>query len=147
MGVVLNPKLSVAAKLEMSLYGQLRKRCLPLIEHYHDDLLKYDRNAMLYWPGVPYVHFTRTTGTHLTVMRPLDSFPAKGVRVPYLFADADREHILKGIVLCADYYSKSERHAAIHYFSGYTLTEVDVDRAMELINEYADDIRRQWSKP
>ena len=48
----------------MNVYEELQEMSLPLLEAYETDLT-HDKNWIEENPGVPFMHYTRATGTHL----------------------------------------------------------------------------------
>lgn len=91
-------------------YDLLVSKCLPFMWHYQNDLLEIDQRLIASHPGVPFFHWTRDCGTHIAFMHEPDwtGWPAKGVKVPYLFGHADREHILRGEALgTAEYLARN----------------------------------------
>lgn len=69
-----------------NVYQELKKKALPFIEAYHDDLIKHDRTQLDALPDVPFLHFTGSTGTHIVMMPgiDIDYYPARKEQVPYL---------------------------------------------------------------
>lgn len=135
-----------------AVFEQLKSACLPLMQAFENDLLTHDRNWIDRYPGIPFVHWTRPTGTWLSEMWPSNHpvFPPKGQKVPYLFGTADREHILKGQVSVADYclhYKEREGTAmACHYFDGKTLRMIDLKKAKDILESYARQVRMDWER-
>lgn len=131
----------------MTVYDSLETRCLPLIEHYHADLTKHDREWLAENPGVPFLHFTRECGTHMLPLYPADSecFPAKGRTVPYLFGTADREHILADNCRCLPTYTGDNCRLML-YFDGQTLRTIDIPHATRIVNQYTTAVRSDWKR-
>lgn len=132
------------------IYDELKQRCLPLIEAFHDDLLKHDKAIIeAHEPGTPFLHYTRACGTHLFMLIPAASYPRKGEFVRYLFGHADREHILSDLGKVIDSFVRDrdrgcEAQKAVHYFDGKRLKLIDVRKAQEICFAYRCGIRREW---
>lgn len=130
-----------------SIYEQLESRVLPLLKAYHRDLIVHDRAAMEKYPGVPFLHWTRECGTHITHLIPLELYPPAGVRVPYLFGHADRQHILDEIVRFAQHFVKPlETPHICHHYDGTKLRQITNEQAVEIAREYYERIDREWRK-
>jgi hypothetical protein len=56
----------------LSIYPQLEKAVLPLIEHWREDLIQIDREFIDARPTTPFLHWTRETGTTLVFLPPID---------------------------------------------------------------------------
>jgi hypothetical protein len=130
----------------MSAYTELKAACLPLLEAYHDDLVKHDRQFIEDNPGVPFLHQTRKSGTTMIPLWPAEAYPAKGEYVPFLFGTADREHILQGVTDMAEYVLSpvALKTLALHYYDGSILRSVTGKRFLELAWEHRRRIERQW---
>jgi hypothetical protein len=135
---------------QSAVYRDLEARCLPHIVAYHEDLTRIDRGWLEAYPGVPFLHFTRDYGTDLVGLFPADheAWPARGETVRYLFAYADREHILRqvsGIVHYVTSDCEANRRLILH-FSGTALREITADRAVELATDYVRGVQREWDR-
>ena len=130
----------------MKIYEQLKALSLPIIESYHDDLIKHDLNSLTRYPGIPFLHFTGTTGTHLVIMHPADNdrFPPPGEQVPYLFGTADRNHILEGKVITVECMGKSWRQDLILHYDGNRLRKVSHEKSLEIVKTYANAVLYKW---
>lgn len=128
-------------------YEELKQRCLPHIEAYHDDLLVHDRNHLAKWPGVPFLHWTRKCGTDLTMMYPHDSpaWPAEGEKVPYIFGTATREHVLGQNESMGKYHRDKRDGELAHHYNGKTVFPVTLQRAVDIIEDYARSVRHSWT--
>ena len=128
----------------MTTYETLESACKPLIAAYLDDLTKHDRQWIEANPDTPFLHFTGDTGTHLIqLIDPLE-YPKKGERVPYLFYDADREHILDGVRQMVDCMPRVNRNSAIHHFDGKTLRKITQAKAVDIAAKYTRGVRTYW---
>lgn len=130
-------------------YPVLLAKCLPLIEHYRNDLLVHDRNALASFPGIPFIHFTRTMGSETIFLPPAGhaSWPARNAQIPYLFGMADREHILAQILVKVKYPWENLR--CVHYFdampNGHSrLVEIAKEQAVVRTEQYIASVRHAW---
>lgn len=114
--------------------------------NYRTDL-DHDKKLIAANPGTPFIHAARPNGTHIVFMTPADSpaFPPPGVHVPYLFATADRHHILKGKRVQVEWFA--ENSEVIHEFDGRALHAVSPAAAVRTIREYCDRIQAEWAIP
>ena len=127
-------------------YFHLREIALQTIEAFHADLLKHDRRQIRRHPGTPFIHATGKTGTNLLMLYPPDLYPAAGERVPYLFAQATREHILNDAAGMAACYVRNGR-PILHYHDGRgTIKQISEAQAEEIISEYIESTRAAWRK-
>lgn len=126
-------------------YDALEAACLPLIKHYRDDLLKWDRKAICENPGVPFLHWTDEMGTHIVMLPPECDYPAKCVEVPYLFGTADRWHLVRQIEDSVKYHATHSKQMVCHYCDGSKLRYVrDVDEALNIAKTYCRRIVLNW---
>ena len=120
-----------------SIYEQLEAHCLPLIEAYHADLTKHDREAIENNPDVPFLHWTRRSGTWLIHLWPLEKLPKKGERVKYLFGTADREHIVReAATLARSFVNDRDGILCCYYFDGQKLWWLTVGEAYDRARQY-----------
>ena len=131
-----------------NVYEQIKEKALPLIKEYHDDLLIYDKTAIEGNPNIPFLHFTGSTGTHIELLVDASEYPRKGERVPYLFATADREHILDQKVKIVDHMTKVNRNDLMLYYpgDGKRVRTITHDKAKEIISKYRRRIEGVWRK-
>lgn len=142
-------------------YLALKGHVERFIDGYHNDLLKHDLNSLCMYPELPFLHFTRNHGTNIVFMPPADhpSWPVKGVKVPYLFGEADRDHILKEILGAVRYHCDKSIVRAIYQFTGNPkdqhgyirsdlnkLHEISRGDAMSIAEAYYNRIRHAWEK-
>ena len=153
MSTVTEPLLFIQPKLgkKTTVYRELRKRCLHLIEHYHNDLLVHDRRILRHNPGVPFLHWTRATGTCIELLFPHNDerWPKRGEEVKYLFGFADREHILKQVVGTSEYRANKmnteTRLVLYHDGKDASLKEISLDRAVEIAKDHQRRVLRMWN--
>lgn len=132
-----------------TVYEQLVDACLPLIEAYHDDLVKHDKAWLEENPGVPFLHWTRPGGTTIFGLPAADTYPKSGEYVKYLFATADRWHILKEAVKAAEYHtmpSNDPEKFTCHHFDGTRLRKISVETAVDVARQYVRRIESEWQK-
>ncbi|MCC6880924.1 MAG: hypothetical protein IT576_02125 [Verrucomicrobiales bacterium] len=125
----------------------LRTAAKPKMEGYFVDLAT-DEKVIRLSPGIPFIHFTRKFGTWMSLMHPADHkiWPPKGIKIPYIFGEADRSHILRAIVDCARYSQKNGPTLLALYFDGETLSQITTARAVEIADEHVKSVERIWSK-
>ncbi len=126
------------------IYWELEKMCLPLIESFHNDLEKHDKREISENPGVPFLHFTGSTGTYCFMFHPADWYPAPGEYVPYIFSTAERNHILRQTRICVETMHNLNRMALILYCDGEKLRKIQYEKAKELAVNYERKIQREW---
>jgi len=132
--------------MEMNTYETLASKVSCHIEAYMDDLTKHDRAWIEAHPGVPFLHFTRSCGTHLLPLPAAETFPAKGQRVPYLFASADRSHMLSQVGSFCGHCADCSTTKAIYHFDGHRLIHTSPAAAKETARQYQRGIMAQWER-
>ena len=133
----------------LTVYQQLEDACLPLIEAFHNDLIVHDRKTLEDNPGMPFLHWTRDTGTNICMLEPADAYPPKGKSIPYLFGHSERGHILKQTETFGDYHTRPANNPGrytCHHFDGVKLRKISLDTAVDLCKAYARRIRAEWDK-
>jgi hypothetical protein len=133
----------------MNTYEQLEAAVLPIITHYHDDLIKHDRKAITDNPGVPFLHWGRDYGTHIQMHHPADSayWPAPGSEVPYLFSTTTRERIAGQFPEMARYFLRDRSQAKlIHHFDGRELHKITIERAVVIAEDFLRSLHAAWSR-
>jgi hypothetical protein len=130
----------------MNVYEQLYERSSPHLLHYRDDLVKHDRCDIEKHAGVPFLHWTREMGTHISFHPAADTYPPYGELVTYLFGKADREHLLRSKVLIAEACAGPScgDHKLVLYYNGATLREVTIDEAVQIARDYRQAIWEEW---
>ena len=131
-----------------TIYDQLHDLAAPLITRYMDDLTKHDRNALEANPGMPFLHFTRDSGTHISFHMPANEYPKKGEYVPYLFGHADRDHLLEEASGIVNHYAKpyNDPPLMVLYYNGKTLRKIDLAQAAEIVRDYQGSVRAAWNR-
>ena len=139
---------------QIEIYEQVRAQAEPLIKHYFDDLLKIDRELITEpaMKGVPFLHFTGKTGTHIVFLHPAGhpEWPAIGEQAPYVFGHAYRGHILDDKCISVESLSDGEwRGRLILYYDGTgaknNVSKVTPDKARAICYEYEARVKREWS--
>ena len=132
-----------------STYLQVKEKALPIIKHYHDDLLKHDRasitkNGKQDTPS-PFLHFTGDTGTALIFLIPAGEYPGPGQYVPYLFATAERHHILNDTIDTVQCMKSANRRDLVLYFDGmHPVKTITQTQAEDLASAYRRKILKTW---
>jgi len=141
--------MQMQLKKTPSVYQQVKRLSLPLIEHFRDDLLKHDmawlRNKK--HAGVPFLHWTRNTGTDLCGLFPADheAWPKAGVYEPYLFSTAKREHFLRHAVMYAQCRHKYPKECLLClWYDGSRLRTIDTAKAVEIALDHERHVLKEW---
>ena len=132
----------------MNTYEQVKAKADPWIKMYRKDLLVHDKNAIEGAPGMPFLHFTGETGTHIEFMPGPEDYPKKGERVKYLFGTADRQHILDQRVKCVKHMPKLTRQDVVLFYPGgnFNVRDISQEMANGIINDYRREIQLHWEK-
>jgi hypothetical protein len=130
----------------MTIYDQLHALTAEYIKHYRGDLVVHDKRDIEANPGISFLHWTRESGTHIQFLWPADhqSWPAKGLLIPYLFGKATREHILDQVNAVADYW-RNHGSIATHYYDGRELQAVTPERACQVAERHVRDVGSEWN--
>jgi hypothetical protein len=129
---------------DVSLFDALSSAVSPVVKHYRDDLNIHDQAWIADNAGVPFLHFARECGTHLWGLMPVTEYPNKGVYVPHLFGQADREQLIESLLSAVRYCVKSEVTEICHYYDGKRLRRIEPAKAIDIALEYAARIRREF---
>jgi hypothetical protein len=130
----------------MNTYELLEARCLPIIEAYHTDLTKHDRDYLERNPKTPFLHFTRTCGTHIAPLEPASEYPLHGEFVPYLFGRANRQQIADGVLSIVRHCAKDGETKLALYFDGRQLRSITPAKAVELAEDYRRGLLHLWDQ-
>jgi hypothetical protein len=120
--------------MSIETYEQVRKIVEPMLEHFHDDLLKHDYQALKEYDG-PFVYGYRPTGTDLLLMRPhVDDY---SWRRPITIAEIDAS--LQRSFIWIDYQSRNTHF--LHFDgnklfrrSAQDLKEIWFDHVAKIVN-------------
>lgn len=133
--------------IQETIFEQLHAKTKNFVKHYATDS-QHDKKSIEENPKARFVHIARSTGTSLSLFRTdLTQFPKKNEMVPYLFGTAGRERILKDSVFEIEYYSQNNGNDElykIHYFDGKKLIKIDFKKAVQLKNEYVNNVLQIW---
>jgi hypothetical protein len=129
----------------MNTYPRLLELVGHHVAHFRDDLVKHDRAAIEAAPDLPYLHWTRATGTHLEFLHPADSpvFPPEGISIPYLFGHAGRVHIIGQLIVMANYW-RDHGCLAIHFYNGRELEEINPQHACLIAEAHSHNVQAVW---
>jgi hypothetical protein len=129
---------------QTSCFEQLKELVSPKLIHYREDL-DHDQALLEKFPTTPFLHWTRRTGTTISLLFPADAeqFPAPGEKVPYLFGTATREELSRKPLEVAQCL-KNQADATTCYFDGQTLTVISTDKAISIAQQYADTLCQTW---
>lgn len=127
-------------------FFELRRRIMPIVKAFKADLIKHDRRSIRNNPETPFIHAAGENGTCLLMMHPASKYPEPGARVPYIFSEATREHILNDMTGIIDCYARNGR-PVMHYHDGRgRLCQITHDRAREIVRTYQEKIRAEWKR-
>ncbi len=131
-----------------TVYEQLERNVLPLLEAYHADLTTHDRNWLAENPGVPFLHYTRSTGTTIVPLYGSDDFwfPPSGTSVPYLFGVATRDHLLGETRKTVKRHASEASRYTCNYYDGRSLRTIPVDKAIAIVDHYVRRIQTEWDR-
>lgn len=133
--------------IQETIFEQLHAKTKNFVKHYATDF-QHDKKSIEENPKARFVHIARSTGTSLSLFRTdLTHFPKKDEMAPYLFGIAGRERILKDSVFEIEYYSQNNGNDElykIHYFDGKKLIKIDFKKAIQLKNEYINNVLQIW---
>lgn len=131
----------------MSVCAELEAAVLPHLHYFKDDLLVHDRKAIEDHPGCPFLHWSCDSNTHILFLVPQEEYPRKDVWIPYLFGQADRNHLLKQVTEMAEYFTRPNcdpGRYAVHRYTGKRLVKIDSKQAVEIAQDYCRAIRHEW---
>lgn len=114
-----------------------------VVEHYRGDI---DIDLKIISAGNPAIFYLRSHGTHAVELHPFNHYPPAGETVPYLFARADRNHILEQCVQANKYHQDNPDVQMVVYFDGTTLKEIDKPRAQKIVDEYVRGMRDKFKR-
>ena len=133
--------------IQETIFEQLHAKTKNFVKHYATDF-QHDKKSIEENPKARFVQIARSTGTSLSLFRTdLTHVPKKDEMVPYLFGTAGRERILKDSVFEIEYYSQNNGNDElykIHYFDGKKLIKIDFKKAIQLKNEYVNNVLQIW---
>jgi hypothetical protein len=132
----------------MSVYDKLHALASPLLKDYRDDLEKWDRQAIEDHPGVPFLHHTGESSTHIQFHPAADTYPAPGEYVKYLFGIVDRHHLLQQVYVMAEYFTRPSctPPLLVLYFDGGLFHKIDAKQAVAIARDYCERIRNEWNR-
>ena len=127
-------------------YAQLYELSSPILKAYRDDLERWDKATIEENPGVPFLHWTRDNGTHLSLLWPPEHYPKRGESVRYLFGTADRRHLVNQCVTIAEYFLKPFSPALlVVYCDGQKPPRViNEELAVEIARTYRHGMDSLW---
>lgn len=135
---------------DLSVYLQVKGEVDDLLKAYRDDLIVHDAKWIRENPSVPFLHWTRETGTDLVALRGADAsqWPARGERVKFLFGAAGRRKILAGMAQAAAYWCSAVSLPVLKvlWYDGKCLWVVTPEKAQQIVDEYRQRVLREWDK-
>lgn len=127
-------------------FQAVKERALPLIEAYHDDVHVHDLRAIAENPGAPFLHFTGACGTHIVFLYQAGDYPAAGKKVPHVFGESGRDHILGEIPGLVRGMPGWGRDRLVLYFNGFTVRQISQARAESIATDYRDRVAAEWRR-
>jgi len=105
-------------KKTQTIYKQLVDRCLPIIGSFKTDVTKWDKQALAASPGIPFLHFTGKTGTHIVFL-----------------TEYSNQQIMNHVIPMVDAMQGCDRSDLVLHFDGLKLHEITMVRAKEIARE------------
>lgn len=110
-----------------------------ILQNYLRDFYYHDRNHIESDPYRKFILCIRENGSHLTLMHNAEDYPCDGEIVPFVFGQADREHILTNTREALQYIMSESKQ--FFYFDGENVHDVDPsDASRVLLQEYDQHI-------
>lgn len=125
-----------------TIYEQVKELSLPLIQSYHNDLLKWDKDSIENSPKIRFLHFTGTTGTNLIWLLPLKEFglQKKEFQNQYEYYKKCKTFIDTAITLIR-MMPQVNRKDLVLYFDGKKLRTINQQKAEEITEDYERTLR------
>jgi hypothetical protein len=133
-------------------YQTLEALSLPLLQAYHADLTKHDKEAIEADRATPWLHWTRKYGTQILFLRPSnhpDWQANDNETVPFIFGHANRRHILEQYAGIASYFAKrhdEDKPLMVWYFNGRDGCQVTLEKAVEISMDWKRNVERDWNR-
>ena len=124
------------------LYKAISKKSLPLIEAYHNDLIKHDRASIDRNSTTPFIHFTGSTGTALVSLHAFEVYPKGTDELPFLFGSVDRFELLASVMGHIKALKTCNRMDLIQYYDGNTVEEITYGHALGIGQAYTNSMRQ-----
>ena len=124
------------------LYKAISKKSLPLIEAYHNNLIKHDRASIDRDHITPFIHFTGSTGTALVSLHAFEVYPKSTDKLPFLFGEVDRFELLDTIMGYIRALKNHNRMDLIQYYDGDTVKDITYEEALSIGQAYTDSMRQ-----
>lgn len=120
----------------VELIAKLAAWVRPLMTAYDSDLT-LDLQQIANHPEIPFLHWTRKTGTDLALLYPANhpKWPAVGVKVQYLFGLCDRRELAHKPTEQALYWQRTEVELVV-YFDGQRLRKITANQALDIAENY-----------
>lgn len=132
------------------IYNVITELALPQMTDYTTDVTTHDRKYIMEYmePDERFLHFTRTTGTHIVrLINPSSPiYPAPGEIVKYLFGTADRWYMLNNSVTNRITYfinPYATKHTCL-YYDGEKVWPVTLAKAQQIARDHVERTRRTW---
>lgn len=116
-----------------TIYNQLENAVLPIMTHYQTDLTTHDKQEINDKPGIPFVHVSRETSTHI-YFRPNREWLETNAIEPYLFGRSTPREIVAGYLdLLQTYFNDSD---TFHISDGHCVVKVSRDHAISTFKQF-----------
>lgn len=133
--------------MKKSIFEIIKRRSLPVMTAYQKDLLVHDKKDIENHAGIPFVHYTGTTGTTTIFFADKSNYPPKGEKVRYIFGLSDRTHILKDSTIgLLKALPRNNRTEMIQYFDGCKVHKVTFEQSAWIVRLYYIDMMKQFKK-
>ena len=128
-----------------STYEELFKLVTDHIKSYRADLVEHDRGIIDASPGIPFLHWARSTGTTIAFLLPHNSpeFPPRGQTVPYLFGRVNRVELSQKPLETAQFFEQ-QQGILVHHFDGHRLRNATTAAAVEIARAYVRAVQSHW---
>lgn len=99
-------------------------------------------------PGVPFLHFTRDTGTYLVFLPPFEKLPARGRYVTRLFGTINRDDVVDNIANMIGYCAIPQNNLSllVHHCDGVNVRKITMKKSIEIAKQHVCKLREQIRK-
>lgn len=127
-----------------TVYEQLVKLCEGTLKDYRNDLLVHDKDWLSKHPNVDFIHICRASGTHIVDMPNKSEYPEKGIKIPYLFGVADRNHLVAQKLECTKTLAKLYPNATYRLIRDNRIKVITSQEAISIVNNYCKMLQKQF---
>lgn len=131
--------------MRKSIFEIIKRKSLPFIVSFRTDLLTHDMRDIEAYSGVPFIHYTGTSGTTMIFLQPMIYYPKKFEKVRYIFGMSDRYHILKDSTIdLVKAIPRNNRTEMIQYFDGHKVHKVTMEQSAWIVRQYYIGMMKQF---